>query len=240
MKRLTIGILFVAVAAFLFGCGGGSAGSSNAPDPEVRFFNGVSDSDGYDFLMEEDVEATDIDFEESTPDFKKYEARTRLVTARETGTTNEIWVEDFTLQDDKHYVISTLGLENYGSEPLKRARLFMHEVNREAPNGSIARLYVVHGFAREAGFETPNIDFQNPGNNPQFRITDIPFGEARFINVDAVNQTFEARRAGTEAIFATTNFTFEAGKIYIAYVLGVESGVGAQAPQIQIVELSAD
>lgn len=241
MSRWLSGAFLVAVVLTVVGCGGGGGGGgTQAPEPTVRFYNGLGDSTAVDFLLDEELEVGDLAFQESTPDFTPQDARVRAVTLRETGTTNEIWAEDFNLQRDRDYLVNALGLQNFGSEPLKRARIYLHEIDRKVPNGSVARLYVVHGYHRATGFTTPPIDFQNPGNNPQFKIEEIPVGGIKNILVDATVQTFQARRTATEAVYAQTTFTFGAGKVYVAYVLGQEGGVGALAPQIQIVELQTE
>jgi hypothetical protein len=241
MRRLIAGVLLAGALFAAHGCGGGgSSSSSDAPDPAVLFYNGVSDSLPYDFLLNDSTEASNIAYRESSANFVSTEPRVTQVLARHTGTTNEIWAQDYDLQRDRDYVISMLGIENFGTEFQKRARLFRTEVDRKVPNGSTARIVVVHGFARSAGLDTPNIDFQNPGNNPQVRLTNIAFGASQSRLIDATSQTFQARRNGTEFVFAERTFTFEAGKVYMVYVVGVEGAAAPNDVRIEIVEIETE
>lgn len=243
MKRFGLFAALVALGAAisLSGCGGGGGSNSQtAPDPTVRFFNGVIDSTAYDFLLNNSPEVSGVAFLGSSADFTNIEPISYDVLARETGTTNEIWSETFTFVRDRDYLISMLGNEDFGTEPLKRARMFRHEVNRQAPNGNLSRVYVINGFNRAAGFLTTPIDAQNPGNNPQFVIRDIAFGESQGQTIDATSQTIEIRRTGTEFVYVTQTFVFEPGKVYALYITGIEGGTGLSAPRIHRVELQTE
>lgn len=240
MKRIVLGIVFAVAVWAVAGCAGGSSGSSNAPDPEVRFFNGISDVGFVDFLFNEEVEQTGIAYLGSSPDFADTEPVERDVTVRETGMTEAIWTEAFQYERDKDYLMCSLGLKNFGTEFLKRARLAQFEIDRRLPNANKARVYVIHGFNRAAGSETTDIDFQNPGNNPQVRFAGLQYMNAGNLDIDATTHTFEARRAGTESVYVSTSFTFESGKIYAIFILGLEGEVGVQAPRIEIIELTTE
>lgn len=236
LKRILV--LALATAGVLIGGCGGSGGGSGLPDPTIRFFNGISDSALINFLLDDDIVGPQIAYLGSTPDFASEEAKERDLRIQVDGTSVDLWAEVVTLAKDKHYLVSAFGLLNFGNETLKRARFVGIEVDRNAPSGTRARLLVFHGYNRRAGLDTPNIDFQTPGDNPQFKVSDIAYTSAKPLEVDAGNQTFEARRNGTETILVSQNVTLGGGKIYAAYVLGVEDEVGASAPRIEFVELS--
>lgn len=241
MNGFRLFALLGAIAIFLSGCAGGGSGTgSTAPDPDVLFFNGVHDSGAYDFLIDDDVLAAALSFVGISPNFFQARPIIQDVTVRESATTNVIWAETYEFLRDRNYVISALGIQAYGVEPLKRARLFRHEVNRELPNGTKSRIYLINGFNRKAGFLTTAIDFQNPGNNPQVALRDVPFGGSEGTLIDATTHTFEVRRTATETVYVTRTFTFGGGKIYAVFVLGVEEGVGNAAPRIEIIELTAE
>lgn len=242
MNRFAQFTVVFAMLMVLFGCAGGSSGGggNNAPDPTVQFYHGVSDGSNYDFLYDEDVLTANLAFRDASAGFQDVDALIHDVLIRETGTTNEIWAETFDFQRDRDYLIAALGLENYGAEPLKRAKLTRVEVNRQVPNGNKARIIVFHGFNRAAGFLTPAIDFQNPGNNPLVALRGILYGETQVALIDATNQTLQARRAGTESVFVEDTISFGAGKIYAVFVLGVEDGVGPLAPRIEVIELASE
>ena len=224
----------------LLACGGGGGGGSNLPDPDIRFFNGSPDSVALNFLLNDDIEGAQLAYLQSTPDFESFEPEIRDVRIQEDGTSVDLWSEVLDMVEDHSYLVSAIGLENFGSEPLKRIRFLIADLDRTPPNGTRAELIIIHGYNREAGLETPGIDFQTPGDNPQFRTTGIDYATARQLDVDAGNWTFEARREGTETILVSQNITLGGGKIYAVYVLGVENGVGALAPRIEFVELQTN
>jgi hypothetical protein len=238
ISRVCGGILAIAGIA-LAGCGGGGGGGG-LPNPTVRFFNGSPDSTALNFLLDDTVEAALLAYLESTPDFESVDDRVRDLRIQEDGTSVDLWNEIVDLVKDKHYLICSIGLENFGTENLKRIRTLFTEIDRTAPNGSRVRLIIVHGYNRETGLETPAIDFQTPGDNPQFSADNIAYASSRVLEVDAGNWTFEARREGTETILTSQNITLGGGKIYAAFVLGVENAAGIQAPRIEFVELQTD
>jgi hypothetical protein len=235
LKRVLLGLLLIAGLA-ISGCGGGGGGGS-LPNPTIRFFNGVSDSTSLDFLLDDTVEAPQLGYLASTPNFDSVESKLRDLRVLEDGTTVDLWSETIALEKDKHYLISSIGIENYGTETLKRVRTLALLIDRTAPNGSRAKLFVIHGYNREAGLETPAIDFQTPGDNPQFSVRNIDYATAKTLDVDAGTLTFQARRNGTETVLVSNTVTLGGGKIYAAYVLGVENASGTQAPRIEFVEL---
>ena len=234
-KRILLGLL-ASAGLTLSGCGGGSGGNG-LPDPTIRFFNGSSDSTALNFLLDDTVEAPQLAYLGSSPNFKSVEAKVRDLRIMEDGTSVDLWSELLGLVKDKHYLVSAIGLENYGIETLKRVQTLALEIDRTAPNGSRARLIVIHGYNREAGLETPAIDLQTPGDNPQFVVRNIAYATAKLLDVDAGTWTFEARRNGTETVLVSQAATLGGGKIYAAYVLGVENAGGQQAPRIEFVEL---
>jgi hypothetical protein len=238
LKRILFGLVAIGALA-LVGCAGGGGGGG-LPNPTIRYFNGSPDSTSLNFLLDDAVEASQLAYLESTPDFESVQARIRDLRVQEDGSSIDLWSEVVDLQKDRHYLVSAVGIENFGSEPLKRLRLLFTELDRTAPNGTRARLLIVHGYNRAAGLETPPIDFQTPGDNPQFRVSDIAYANTATLEVDAGNWTFEARRQGTQTILVQQNITLEGGKIYAAYVLGIENGLGQHTPRIEFVELQSD
>lgn len=222
------------------GCGGGGAGSGGA-DPTIFAINAVCDSNQVDFLIDDDVFASARAYMEHSANFQTTASGDRDIRMIETGTSNEFWAEVAPLKKNEHYAVVGVGLINYPpGEDEKRAQIAPVNVDRIAPNGGKARVYVVHGFSRQSPFDTPNIDFQTPGDNPKFKIQDIPFAKNKNFVVDAdgvTPETYEARRAGTETILAQATVVLQGGKIYAAVVGGVENGTGQQTPRIEFIEL---
>jgi hypothetical protein len=233
------------VSAALVGCAGGGGGG-NLPDPIVRYVNASPDSNPLDFHFDTDIEAPAIAYLGDSGE-KSVDNGDHDTAIWDSVTQEEIDAIAFTYAKDKKYVAVALGLEFYGTELEKRLRVQAFEFNKNPPNGTKARLLILHGYLRETGFSTPAIDFQggnvatyNP-NNPQFKVTDIQFANSSptELEVDAgVPLIFQARRAGTENVYASDpNFTFDSGGIYLVLVVGIENGAGAQAPQIKYIKI---
>jgi hypothetical protein len=201
------------------------------------FFNASSDAASVDFYLDGALSASAL-ASGTGSDFALTDPQDRDVSVHDAGTTTEYDLILQTFARNKHYVLSNIGLVNFGGEFEKRLRLVATEVDRHLLNGSKARLVIFHAFSRASGFQTPNIDFQNPGNNPQYKAGNIEFATSSVMTIDAGVRTFEARRAGTEEVFATlTNYDFGVGRMYLVFVMGVEGGAGAQTPQIVVKEI---
>lgn len=236
MTRGGLWLVGAFVALILVGCGG--AGSSSLPDPMVRVINASPDSTALDFLVDDDTVGSAIVPLGSSADFAAVEPGERDVVLLENGTTIELVAEVQTFAKDQNFLIVALGLESFGTEDLKRLRALTFQVDRSIPNGNKARLYVIHAYNRKVGFLTPNIDFQTPGDNPLFQIPNMAFGSQTSILVDSGAVTYEARRAGTTSVLASTTTTLAAGKIYACIVGGIEDAAPPQDPQITFIEIA--
>ncbi len=232
------GLLLCLVSALLLVCAGCPGGTgSSLPNPTVMFFNASADSPDIDFYLDKDLAAAALGFLANST-FTAIEPAERDVSANEAGTTNQYDVIFYDFTRNSHNLMATIGLVNYGSELQKRIRLISHTVDRRRPNGTKARLVIIHAFNRAPGFQTPSIDFQTPGQNPIYAARDIGYGEATPLLIDSGTFTFEARRFNTEHVFVTlNNFTFQSEKIYLVFVVGVEDAAGPQAPQIFVLEI---
>src|SRR5688500_7486064 len=159
--------LVAALMMLVAGCGGG--GASNLPDPTIRVLNASPDSTLLEFLFNDVIHGSPLAYLTSSPTFASYDTQDEPfvdVALRENATTMELWSEVVNLQQDKHFLFLAVGLEVFGTEFEKRLRLLAVDVNRNAPIGNKARVYVAHAYHRATGFQTPNIDFQTPGDNP--------------------------------------------------------------------------
>ena len=255
MKKLGMRVI-VALGVFatslLVGCGGSGGGSSNLPDPQVRFINASPNNTGIDFLLNDVVEASNIPFNGASPDFQTID----FIDANDDGYDISIRPNGGEELDrfgqvfnrDTDTLIVTLGLHDPGIEFDKRCQIFSFPVLRTAPTGNRARVYVINGFIRATGFITPNVTFQSvdagdpsPFNNPSVVTRDMTFGTIRNLTVDATSFQFIARRADTDALvqYATTNVVLGSGKIYAAIITGQEGQADPDLqPQITFIELS--
>jgi hypothetical protein len=55
--------------------------------------------------------------------------------------------------------------------------------------------------------------------------------------LDVGTYSFQARRAGSELVYASADLTFEAGKIYLALFTGIRNAAGDRQPKIVTYEL---
>ncbi len=246
MGRLGIFVALAALAAALglSGCGGGGNPSS-ITKPKVRVINAalydeVSAPRPLRVDLNTDTFENSVAYLATNTTFKEKKAGTYDVQVYDDAAAEpSLWAETGNFQNDKNYVILTFGLENYGTELIKRVRTTIVDVDLTAPVGNTAKLFVFHGFNRGAGFDTPNIDFQNPGDNPQFKLSDIGYGNGQQITVDSGSAlTFEVRRAGTEQVYVSSTPTLDAGGVYMVVVSGIEGASGVQAPTITYMKLN--
>jgi hypothetical protein len=142
-----------------------------------------------------------------------------------------------TFVNNADYAIVALGEENYGTENLKRAQVLVVPINRSAPNGSKAQLYIVNAYEELAGFPTPSIDFTNPGQNPTFSATGIAPATSTSLLVNSGSETFLVRQTGSQGNIVEQTFNLTNGGIYLAIVSGIDADTGARAPQIQMIPL---
>lgn len=238
MKHWAILSSIAAVALAVSGCGGEGTSSSRLPNPQVMFANMSPDSSPIDFFLDDDGVVSNLAFG-TTASFRSVDAEPKDLSVRNTGDVEEIDITIISPARDRTYLALLFGLQDFGAEPEKRQRLSFLEVDTRFPPSGVARLIIFHGYNRAAGFSTPNIDFQFPGDTPQFRVANIPYGETRNGTVQAGSHTFEARRSGTENVYASTTQTVNSAAIYIVFVTGVEDGTGPLAPAIRFVEIPA-
>lgn len=244
MNRILSWMAIAGLGLAIAGCGGGGTNSNNEPDPTVRFINGSCDTTSLEFVYfldgVETILQAGLPYLGSSATFFDVEPEDLDLGVREVGTTEDIWNESFAMERDKDYLICTLGLKVFGAETEKRLRLLRFEIDRIAPNANKSRIYVIHGFNRSSGNQTTGIDFQNPGNNPQYKLDDLAYLTEQHIDIDSTTHTFEARRHGTESVYVSRTFAFESGKIYAVLLSGIEDGVGASAPVMEIIELQSE
>ncbi len=244
MNRILSWMTIAALGLALAGCGGGGTTGTNAPDPAVRFINGSCDTTLLEFFEfvdgTETILETGLAYLGTSAVFEDVEPELHDIDVREVGATESIWTETFDMARDKDYLLVSLGLKTFGIETEKRLRIQRFEINRTAPNANKSRIYVIHGLNRSAGNQTTGIDFQNPGNNPQYKLTNVGYLTEQNIEIDSTSHTFQARRFGTESIYVSRTFAFESGKIYAVLLTGVEDGVGANAAAMEIIELQPE
>ncbi len=233
-------------ACMLSGCGGAS-NVSDLPDPTIMFLNASPDAGNVDFLLNENVAASGLGYLLTSPGFASTNYISDVdggydLTLRDSGGAGEYDREYVVFARNTHTVAVAIGLKNVADGIVdKKLRHVRIAVDRTAPNGNKVRLIVLHAFSRANGYQTPNIKFQTPGNNPIFKVEDIAFGASKVITVDSGAFTWQAMRqdADADVVYASTTATLEPNKIYVALVSGIEGAADASAPKITFVPLPA-
>ena len=243
----TLAVVACAFGVLFAGCGG-SGGTSSAVKPTMLFINASADTTALDLWLNETILASNFQYLEANADFTPFEFISDDdgaydVVTQDTNTEEVFDSQNRVFELDTDTIIVSVGLQNFGTEFLKRLQSVFINVNRTAPNGNKARLYVVHALVREAGFTTPQVIFQNPGDNPQFSTGGIDYGSAKDITVDSGPSDWEARRqdADGDVIYATQSTTLDPGSVYLVMVSGIENDADPnKQPKITFIKLTTE
>lgn len=243
------GLLFAAalLCGLFVGCGGSSS-TDDVEDPTVYAFNASPDSVSLNFLLNDVAFASNLGYLGRSTDFSSIEYISEEDGGYDLAIETPAGDQEFdrrvvNYEEDKHYLTIAVGLRNFAAgEELKRLRVVDFDVVREAPIGNKAQLLIVHAMMRGPGLDTPEIDFQNPGTNPQFVTTGIPFGGGRSLLVDSGATSWIAKRSDVdgETIYATRDITLDPASIYLVVVAGIEDDANpARQPQLIFQKLTA-
>lgn len=244
----TLRIVAIAVAlAVVFGCGGGGTGTVRPPDPAVAFINASPDSPALDALLNNFQLANNVAYLSSSP-------RSGAVTTFATIEPNDYDINVFPDGDPANGSLTTavmnrdtsiltvaVGLTDPLADFEKRLQAATFTFDRQRPNGDKARLIIVNGFIGSPGFDSPAVDFRNPGDNALVNVANLAFGASGSALIDSGSQSFVARLTGTDSdagnVTPAATLDFVAGKIYAAIISGVEGEAGAMSPRITFLEI---
>lgn len=243
LRKVAIGVAF----AVVIGCGGSNTGTTLAPDPAVAFINGSPDGASLDALLNSFQLANNVGYLSSAPrsgavtTFATLEPNDYDVNVFPDGAPENGSISSFVMNRDASILVAAVGLVNYGAEFDKRLQTLIFNFDRSKPNGDKARVFIINGFIGAPGWESPSVDFRNPGDNPLTNVTGLTFANTNNVLIDSGNQTFVARLTGTDSddgnVTPPVTFNFAAGKIYAAVISGIEGEAGANAPKITFIEL---
>ncbi|MBS1716230.1 MAG: DUF4397 domain-containing protein [Armatimonadetes bacterium] len=237
LNRFRVGLLATAFGFLAIGCGGGGSDPS-LPDPRVYFVNCSPDAAALNLRLDDDIKAVGDTFLTVAPKTTVL-AGERDVVINENGNPFEHDAHTTKFDGNTDWVIAAIGKETFGTEYSKRIRTVAFKVNlSDPPSATKARLVVLHAYQRQAGFETPGVDFQSPGNNPLYSVTGLNFGDQKSIDVDPGLQDFQVRRTGTENVLIEQSTTLSGGKVYLVVCGGIEGAVGGAAPIIKFIPLN--
>lgn len=244
--RTTVTLLACTAVLAIGGCGGGG-GTGSGSDPTVYFVDASTDAGLVDFLLNGLFQETALDYLDTSTDFSAIPYISDASGAydmivQENGTGTDLDAENRVFNKDTHSIILAIGLKNFiVGEELKRIRMITFAMNREAPTGNKARLYIVHAFVREVGQATPAIKFQNAGDNPQFFTSNIDFGEAAELTVDSGTMDWWAKRADAtgDVVYASATQLLDPASVYLVLVSGVENDPDVdKQPKLTFIKLS--
>lgn len=232
--KLRSGIIGLGVfLSFAMGCGG-SVGK--LPDPNYRFINFCTDA-SLDMLIDDTTEFTNIAFLDSTTLFKTTESKIEDFSIEETGSTVVLDNQTQTLPTNSDNLFIAFGLKDFGTENEKRLRFLSQPINRAIPNGSKARVYGMNTYNRSVGNQNFAVIFKNPGTISTINFNPVNFGDVTVQEIDAGPTTLTAQRQNTDTEVATVTKNFEAGKVYLMALTGIEGGTGAATPAINFIEI---
>lgn len=231
-------LLAAAVAAFLTlsGCGGG--GGSD----EDRFFHRITNgipflAGGIDFLVDKKPEATAIPYDGDT-DFveTRIEKINVFFDIKDSATGEFLDAIVWEMQDEQDLHLFAVGIKNGPVTLQPPAQLASVLVNRSTPQGNV-RIVFVHGYCRKAGTQTPNVDLLRSGQI-QPVISDLAFADSQTFVLPGGTFTLTARYAGLQSgeFLVSEPFNFQAGRIYIVLLEGVEDAATPYEPKFRIFE----
>lgn len=234
IKLLLAAITFATIAIGLGACGGG--GAAGSIKFSHRFTNVIADLGGLDFYVDDVLKAPNLAFGGSSAYEKITDsARTEFIDVNDAGTSNVLDSIEVDRVNDQSINVFALGLATPGSQQ-PGLRLLPVTVNRIAPSGNNARVIVVHGFIRDVGFPTPNIDLHRTPDI--IEVSDLPFGESGSFLVSAGTYDFTVRITGIEdsVLIFKPGVVIQGNKVYVMILQGIENGGGAIIPDIQLIE----
>lgn len=248
LRPFAVLALVAVLGAFaLSGCGGGGGGGTTNEDPEVLLVNLSADAGQLRLLIDDDVAANNVGYLKRASDYFSFPIKEDAADAHDVSLTSpngadEYDVQAFQFGQNFSNLVVAFGIKNFSpGDELKRLRFRIVEASREAPIGNRARLLVFHGFNRSAGLNTPTVDFQNPGDNPLFKLDDVAYSENKDLTVDSGPSDWVMKRGDGEAIYARTSVNLAPGAWYIVALTGIEGDPDpAKRPKITFVRLPTE
>lgn len=215
------------VALTLCGCGG-SSGNSVSSKPEVLFLNASADAPNLSFRLDDGNFATNLAYLGTPGALREIDFRSPAVDGWDVSlhlatTGAEIDRAAIVFNQFTENIVVAHGLQNFGTEPLKRLRFSTFTIDRSRPNGNRAKLIIFHAAERSVGLDTTQITFKTPGDNALFSASPIGAGQSTVLNTDSGNLTFEARNTGTQGNFTTGSQTLAPGGVYLVLIAGLEN-----------------
>lgn len=232
LKSLVLTVL----GLLAIGCGGSGGGTDTST--KFKFVNASPDSTSLDFNVDDAVLGSKIAYPGIAPAFSTVDLGDHDVTAYEDGITTQLDSVVNTFAASTYTYFLAVGLENPGTELAKRLQIVSLPVDQTAPNGSQAKLIIVHAFNRAAGSQTPSVVFQNPGITPTYA-ANLDYAGNAMLTVDAGSYNWVVKPKNAEQTLVSANsVAVAAGKIYLVLIEGLEGATGTQAPQINFVPLN--
>ena len=219
----------------IIGCGGGGTDDDKF---FYRFSNAVPlMANGVDFLVDKEVEAAAVQYDSSTDYVETDIEKNNVFFDITDNATAEfldsiVWVKE----DEQNLHLFAVGIKNGPNTLQPPAQLSPVLVNRTTPQGNV-RIVFVHGYCRKAGTQTPNVDLLRSGQI-QPVISDIEFAKSQTFVLPGGTFTLTARYARliSGEFLVSDPINFEAGKIYIVLLEGIEDAAAPYNPKFRVFE----
>lgn len=240
-----IGLLAAGGLLLTLGCGGTTfRGPARQPDPAFAFVNVAPDAGPLDFYVDDELVSTNLGFGTISPSFRRFEFKDdqnglRSIAVFPTGGDVDYDRIAETFARDTETTFVAIGLVNAQGDLQRRIRLINIDTPIEVVAGNRARLFVLNALVPALGDDPAPINFQSPGDNPQFIARDLGFAQFQTLDVDSGVQSFEARRADVEGtnIYASANVILDPGGLYLAVATGVVGEQGELRPRLVFLKL---
>jgi hypothetical protein len=219
----------------LLGCGGGGS------EDDVFFYritNAVPFlSNGIDFLVDKEISANALAYDADTDYVETdIEKSNIFFDVKDSATGEFLDAIVYEKRDEQSLHLFAVGLKNGPQTLQPPAQIAAVVVNRTTPQGN-SRLVFVHGYSRRAGTQTPNVDLIRSGQI-QPVVSDLPFAASATFVLPSGEYTLTARYAGliSGEFLSSPRLLFQANKVYIVLLEGVEDAAAPFEPKFRIFE----
>jgi len=254
-------VFALAALVIATGCGGGTItdiGDADKPGPHVLFFNVSPDAGPLDFYLDDVRYAASVAYVTGLTGVQQFidvpflddENGTYDIGARPEGggEDTELDLTAQALARDANTFVTAFGKvtidETDPSDNDKIFQILVINLTLTRPNGNKARIIAFNGFMRSQSNINVNMSIQTPGDNPQFKVTDVPFGTFKEALVDSGTFTYQLRRADVDdsVIYAEKVVDLAPGGTYVVFMSGIEKAnpndpPAATDPALSFVEI---
>ena len=235
MKRNAFKLALPIALVGMLGCGGGGS------EDDVFFYRMTNAipflANGIDFLVDKEIAANGLAYDSDTDYVETdIEKSNIFFDVKDSATGEFLDAIVYEKQDEQSLHLFAVGLKNGPLTLQPPAQIAPVVVNRATPQGN-SRLVFIHGYCRRAGTQTPNVDLIRSGQI-QPVVSDLPFADSATFVLPSGEYTLTARYAGliSGEFLSSRTLMFEANKVYIVLLEGVEDAASPYEPKFRVFE----